>query len=337
MKPQWPIHQSSPRPVLASKFVAAIGLALACLTPAFGADEYPSRTITLVVPWPAGGATDANARLIASEMAKDLGQSIVVENKSGAGGSIGGGVVARAEPDGYTMVYISSSNVITSLLVKSPTYGIGGDLTPVAMTASEPLLLLVSANGDIKSIDALVKLAKSDPAGLTYGSTGPGGLLHVAAANLLSSLGVKGTQVPYRGTAPALTDLMGNQIQMFFGTFSDAFPLVAGKKLRALAVTTPTRSPILPDVPTLSEATGKPESERGTWQGILVPKGTPPDIIARLEKSINVAVGVAATRERLLAKGVEPHGGTPAEFDARIKSELERRGSVIKELGITSF
>jgi tripartite-type tricarboxylate transporter receptor subunit TctC len=296
-------------------------------------ESYPSRPILMVVPWPAGGATDGNARLYAQSMSKTLGQPIVVENRPGAGGSIGAGAVARSGSDGYTIAYIASSNAITSLSIKRPTYGIGADLTPVALTANEPLLLLVNAKRGFKDIHSLVEYARSLPSGVDYASTGAGSLLHIVAANFLATFGIEGQSVPYKGTAPAITDLVGGQITMFFGTFSDAYGLVQGGQLQALAITSADRSPLLPNVPTMSEAIGRADPERGTWQGIVVPKGT-------LTERIRLAIGHAGQdqylSERLLSKGITPLVGSPMEFDAVISAELERRGKQLRDLAITT-
>ncbi|MBV7483321.1 tripartite tricarboxylate transporter substrate binding protein [Bordetella sp. BOR01] len=315
-------------PVLAGIFIAALA------TPGAQAGTYPEQPIKLVVGWPPGGATDGNARLLAQALGKRLGQSVIVENRPGAGGSIGGAAVAKATPDGYTLAYISSSNVITSLLLKQPSYGAGRDLEPVSLVAAEPLVLLVGASSPTRTLAEFIDQARRKQQGLNYATTGKGGILHLAGAALVRNAGLTAVDVPYKGTSPAMTALMSGQVDFLFGTFSDALPMIQGGRVKALAIAAESRSPLIPDVPTLTEALGQPDAERGTYQAVLAPKGTPQAIVQRLSADIDTVLNDASIRERLADRGVTPVGGPPQVLGQRIESELDQRGRLIGELGI---
>ncbi|AWP57455.1 Bug family tripartite tricarboxylate transporter substrate binding protein [Bordetella bronchiseptica] len=315
-------------PILAGMFVAALAMHDA------QAGAYPEQPIKLVVGWPPGGATDGNARLLAQALGQRLGQPVIVENRPGAGGSIGGAAVAKAAPDGYTLAYISSSNVITSLLLKQPTYGAGRDLEPVSLVAAEPLVLLVNAASPARTLAEFVEQSRRAQRGLNYATTGKGGILHLAGAALVRDAGLSAVDIPYNGTAPAMTALMSGQVEFLFGTFSDALPMVKGGRVKALAVAAEARSPLIPDVPTLTEALGRPNAERGTYQAVLAPRGTPEAIVRQLSSEIDQVLGDAAIRAQLAGRGVTPVGGPPTVLGQRIDHELDQRGQLIGELGI---
>jgi tripartite-type tricarboxylate transporter receptor subunit TctC len=297
-------------------------------------EAYPNRPIKLIVGWAPGGATDTNARLLAHELGEYLKQPVIVDNKPGAGGAIGGSAVARAAPDGYTLAYIASSDVITSLLIKYPSYRKGGDLEPVSLVAAEPLIWLVGRSTPVRNFSEFLAYAKAKAGALNYATTGKGGLLHLAAAAFLQDLGIEATDIPYKGTAPAMAALISGQVQFFFGTFSDALPFVRDGRVNALAVAAESRSPLLPNVPTLTELLGKPNPERGTWQAVLAPKGTPQAIVDQLSKAIEAVIHRPSFSETLSKRGVIPIGAGPAALEGRIAGELQRRGKLIKALGI---
>jgi len=315
-------------PVFAAIVIASL------VMPAAQAGTYPEQPIRLIVGWPPGGATDGNARLLAQALGERLGQPVIVENRPGAGGSIGGAAVARAAPDGYTLAYISSSNVITSLLVKQPSYGAGRDLEPVSLVSAEPLVLLVGASSPSHSLAEFIDQSRRKQNGVNYATTGKGGILHLAGAALVRNAGLTAVDVPYNGTSPAMTALMSGQVDFLFGTFSDALPMIKAGRVKALALAAESRSSLVPEVPTLTEALGRPDSERGTYQAVLAPKGTPQAIVQRLSADIDTVLRNVSIRERLAARGVTPVGGPPGVLGQRIENELDQRGRLIGELGI---
>jgi tripartite-type tricarboxylate transporter receptor subunit TctC len=298
------------------------------------AQTYPAKPIRMVVGFPPGGSADVNARHFAQAMSGQVGQQIVVDNKSGAGGNIAAAEVARSKPDGYTIFYATSAIVLAPSLYSKLQYDPFKDFVPVALTANIPLLLAVNPALPVKDVKELIAYAKAKPEGISYASSGAGAILHLAGAQFAKTHGLKMTHVPYKGSAPALTDVMGGQTEMIFVPINEAIGHVRANRLRALAITSTKRSPLLPETPTLAEATGVKDAEVGAWSGIVVPKGTPKEIVTRLNAEVNKALTNPELLQRLEAQGSEPLGGTPEQHEAHMKREFTRWGNVIREAGI---
>ena len=311
-------------------------LALSALALAGGAlaQQYPSKPITLVVPFPPGGPTDLVARVLAQQMSEQMGQSIVIDNKPGANGNIGNAAVARAAPDGYTVLYNTSSIALSPSLYKKLTYNVERDLAPVALTAVVPLALVTNPSVPAKSVAEFVAHLKANPGKLAYGSAGNGNVTHLAAFQLLRHHGLDATHVPYKGSAPADVDLVSGQIQFMTETVNSIMPFVKDKRVNMLAVTTAKRMALFPDVPTLAEA-GMRGFEAGAWQGVMVPAKTPKAIVDRLNAEINKALKAPAVLDKLAQQGTEALGSTPAAYGSYIKTELARWGDVVKASGVT--
>jgi len=311
---------------------AALACAAAICTGAAAAG-YPERPITLVVPFPPGGPTDLVARVIAKQLAEQLGQSVVVENKGGANGNIGMQYAASAKADGYTLLYNTSSIALSPNLYRSLPFDPVRDFVPISSTAVIPLVLLVHPSVPVSDVRSFVEYARSRENQLSYGSAGPGNVTHLGALLLLRSLGVNATHVPYRGSAPAMTDLVGGQVQFMTNTLNDSLGFVRAGKLKALAVSSRQRSAQLPDVPTLDEA-GVKGFEMGAWQGIVAPAGTPDDIVDKLNHEIRAALQAPKVQEQLREQGAQVLGSTPLEYEHYIRDETQRWGDVIREAGI---
>jgi len=252
---------------------AAMTLLLSVAAPSSAqsnAADWPTRAVTLVIPFPPGGPTDLIGRMLAKQLTAQLGQSVVVENKAGANGNIGGQAVANAKPDGYTALYNTSSLALSPSLYKNLNYSPTKDLTPVSSTAIVPLMLLVNNNVPVNTIQEFVAYAKKNPGKLSYSSGGNGNITHLAAFLLLQAMGLEATHVPYKGSAPAMVDLMGGQVEFSTNTINDSMLLVRDKRLKGLAVTSAKRSSALPDVPTVSETVLK-DFDMGAWQGVMMP------------------------------------------------------------------
>lgn len=298
------------------------------------AQTYPSRPIRMVVPFPGGGATDATARLFAQLMSAQLGQPIVVENKTGATGSIGALAVARANPDGHTILYTSSSSALAPLLYKKVPYDPVGDFAHVQMTLSQPVLLVINPQFQAKNISDFIAYAKVNPKAINYGSSGSGGLTHLAGAEFAARFGLDLTHVPYKGGAPAMVDLVAGQIQMYFAPTGEMLPYIQGNRVRPLAIFWPKRSTLLPDVPTITEATKQEYVEIGVWHGVMLPKETPKEIVARLYTEVNKVVQNSEVRQKLIAQGNVMLGGSPEEFAAHLRAEMARWSKVVKALDL---
>lgn len=316
------------------KLSYAFALLLAISPVAFSADAYPSKPIRMVVAFPAGGPTDVNARLFAQAIGDQLGQQVIVENKSGAGGNIASAFVAGSAADGYTILYNTSSLLLGALLYSSAKHDPIKDFLPVAKTAGVPLVVVTNPNIPAKSLAEFVSYAKKNPGKMNYASSGAGTIDHLAGELLKHALGIEVEHVPYKGTAPALIDLAGGRTQMMVATINTVRPFILDKKLTALAIASPSRSSALPDVPTVAEAANLSNFEITAWQGIVVPAGTPNAIVARLNGAVNNALQQKEFREKLTASGTEPYGGTPEEYGAYLKSELVRWKTVIQRAGV---
>jgi tripartite-type tricarboxylate transporter receptor subunit TctC len=294
---------------------------------------YPEKIIRIVVPFAPGGGTDVVARTLAQEMAKDLGASIIIENKPGAGTIIGTQAVAASEPDGYTLLMGTFANAVNPSLNAKLPYDPHKDFAPVALIARSFNIVVVNSASPIKSIDDLVAAAKSDPNKLSYGTYGTGTSAHLAGELFKSMAKVNLTTVPYKGAAPAITDLLGGQIQVMFTTVASAASLIAGGQLRALAVTSVERSAAFPDIPTVAEA-GVPGYAAESWYGLYAPAKTPPEIIDRLNKSAAHAVQSEAFKKLSVNEGLVMVASPPAELDRYFRGEEERWRQVIKDANI---
>jgi len=315
------------------RLAAAVLAALALVAPA-QAQTYPSKPIRLIVPFPPGGGTDAVSRMVATELAKSTGWTVVVENKSGAGGIIGLQEAARASNEGYDIVMGQVDNmVIAPAIQKTGNIDPVKDLTPVIQVASSPFLFMAETNSKYKTLGDWVAAARAQPGTITYGTAGYGTFTHLAVELLQKAGNFKAVQVPYKGAAPAITDLLGGHIPMAALSIASGMPHIQGGKVRGLAVTSLTRSPALPDVPTVAES-GFPGFEANGWLGILVPNGTPPAVIARLNGEISKVMQSAETKKLLLAQGVEARTSTPEQFGALIKGETAKWGKIISDAGI---
>jgi len=316
------------------KAVLAASLAILALGGAAGAHAaWPERPVTMVVPFPPGGPTDLVARVLAKQLTDQLGQTVVVENRGGANGNIGMQYAAAAKPDGYTVLYNTSSIALSPNLYRSLAFDPVKDFAPVSSTAVIPLVLLVHPSVPAKDTQSFVQYARAHPGKLSYGSAGAGNVTHLGALLLLRSLEIDAVHVPYRGSAPAMTDLVGGQVQLMTNTLNDSLGFIREGKLRALAVTSSARSDQLPDVPTVAE-TEVPGFEMGAWQGVVVPAGTPEPVIEKLNAEIRRALQSPEMQKQLKAQGAQALGSTPQEYAAYIKSEISRWGEVVKAANV---
>ena len=298
-------------------------------------DAYPTQPIRLVVPFAAGGAIDIISRTVAAAMSKELGQPIVVDNRAGAGGNIGTDAVAKAKPDGYTLLAGTSAThgVNPGLYPKIP-YNAQADFIPVAYWGGVPNVLVVSKASGITSLEQLVAMAKREPGKLTFGSAGNGTSLHLAGEMFERAADVKLIHVPYKGGAPAATDLLGGSITMMFDTVAVSLPNLRAGKVVALAVAAPQRHFALPDVPTFAEK-GYPAVDSSTWTGLFAPKGTPVPVVAKLASASAAALSQPDVDKAFRASGVQPQVMTSEQFARFVTSELAKWGKVVKDSGIT--
>ena len=317
-----------------------LSLAAAALcSPMAWAQAYPTKPIRLVVPFPAGGATDLLARALAQRLSQGLGQTVVVENKSGGGGSLGSAEVAKAAPDGYTLLIATSSThaIGPHLNPKLPykTTGSDSDFTPIAHVADATNVLLVPLDLPVKSVKELIAYAKARPGQLNYASSGNGTIVHLTSEAFKAQAGIYVTHIPYRGTALAIPDLVSNKVQILFDSIVSGMPHVKDGKLRALAVTGRTRSALAPELPTVSES-GLPAFVSTTWFGIYGPRGLPADITAKLNAEFNKAMQSAEVRERMARLGADvAAANTPAQFAAMVQADSARWATLIRDRKIS--
>jgi tripartite-type tricarboxylate transporter receptor subunit TctC len=298
------------------------GLGAALLPLGARADDFPTRPLTLIVPFAAGGSIDVLARLVANQAGRTLGQNIVIDNRGGAAGLIGAAAVARAEPDGYTLLMASAAQVtIPPWIDRSLSFDPPHDLAPVAHLVDTPMALIVAARSPIKTVDDFVAAARSHRGSLNYGSTGVGTISHLVMETLKLAADIDVVHVPYRGAAPALNDLEAGVIQAMFTSTASAAPLIAAGKLRPLAVTTPARSALFPDVPTMAEA-GWPTAEVAVWAGIMSPTGLPSTTLGTLERAFTEAALSPEMRARLVKLGADPVGHGAHEFAEVLEKDL---------------
>ena len=297
------------------------------------AAAWPSRPLRLVVPWPPGGTTDILARQIGPPLAAALGQPVVVENRGGASGAIGTAELLRAAPDGYSFGFVTSTLVSAALLSRQPYHPVD-DVTPILRLADVANILAVHPALPVRSVQELIAYARERPGRLSFGSPGIGSAVHISGEMFKLATGVEMTHVPYRGGGPALADLAGGQIQLMFGNASSTLPHVRSGSVRALAVTSARRAPYLPEVPTVAEA-GVPGFDIVEWYAVVGPAGMPPAVAERLNREIMAIAGTPEGRARLLDMGAEVVGGTPAEFGAFLRGEVDKIGRVVREARIS--
>jgi tripartite-type tricarboxylate transporter receptor subunit TctC len=313
--------------------LVAIGLS-ALVWPAGGAAalDYPTRPIRFVVGYPAGGATDILARLIGQRLSERLGQQFVIENKPGAGNNIGTETVVNAEPDGYTVLLINPANFINASLYVNLRFNFIRDIAPVATFNRVPNVMTVAPAVPAKTVAEFIAYVKANPGKVNMASSGNGTSVHLSGELFMAMSGAKMEHIPYKGAAPAITDLLGNRVQVIFDNMPSIIQHISSGSLRALAVTTATRSPELPDVPTVAETV--PGFEASALFGMGAPKKTPPEIIARLNREINAVLAEPEMRKRLVELGGEPLVSSPEAFGAMIAAETEKWEKVVKSAGL---
>lgn len=293
------------------------------------AQEYPKRPITLVVPFAPGGGTDSIARELAKFLTEKLGQSVVVDNRGGGGGSIAARAVAKADPDGYTLMFVTSTFVTHSATESKPSYDVIKDYSQIALIGRGPLMVVAHKSLGAKNLDDLVALSKKRPEGLDYCSSGPGGINHLAGELFVQKTGAKMTHVPYKGSGPATVDLLAGRTQVFFTTIPTMLQHVKNGAVDVLATTGRQRLSILPNVPTAIES-GVKGYELSTWWGLIAPAGTPEPIVKKLNALVNEASSKEPLKGRLLSEGAEGFSGTPADFRGMLGQELSMWKSVVK-------
>jgi tripartite-type tricarboxylate transporter receptor subunit TctC len=324
-----------PRRRTLKALAAAGGLALvpAAFAQRDPAHDYPNKSIRLLCPFAAAGGVDITARAISKQLTELWNQPVVVENRPGANGTIAVDIAAKAPPDGYTLTMMSSSHSVNVTLQGHQPYDLVRDLAPITQATLQPYVLVVNPALPVQSVRDLIALAKAKPGSVNFGSSGLGGLSHLAGALFSSLAGVQLTHVPYKGGAPAMADVIGGQIQMLFSTLLQSHGHIAAGRLRPLGVTTARRSASAPQLPTIEEA-GVPGYEISGWYGLLAPAATPPAIIDKLNAAIVGILHTPEMHERLAVDGSEPVGSTPAQFGEHIRSEIAKWRRVIRELGI---
>ena len=314
-----------------TRFAPAVLAALLCAGTAL-AQDYPNRPIRIIVPFSAGGAVDGPMRAVAQELSKQLKQQIVIDNKPGAGATIGSEMVAKAAPDGYTLLLASQTNAISATLYNKLSFNPVDDFAPISLLGREPGVLVVHPSQPVKNVAELVALAKQRPGQLNYASSGNGSGQHLFMALFASMAGINVVHVPYRGSAQATTDLLGGTVQLSLPGTQAMVKHIKEGKLRALATTGVTRSPQLPDVPTLAES-GLTGYSAYVWMGLLAPKGTPPAIVERLQREVKIALAAPEVKGFFNEAGIEMVGSTAAEFGSYFREERDRWARIVKETG----
>jgi tripartite-type tricarboxylate transporter receptor subunit TctC len=314
------------------RWVFIIVIALFCAPLAIG-QTYPNKTVHLIVPFTAGSATDILARTFGQKLSEMWGQSVIVENRPGAGGTIGAAVVAKSPPDGYTLLVNSAAQAYNASIYPTLSYDTSKDFAEIAPLAGQPNVLIVAPATGIKSVAELIALAKQKPGQLNFGSAGTGSGTHINAEKFKLAAGIDVVHIPYKGTPEALNDTLAGRVTFFFSPISAALPNVREGKLIALGVSTSKRSSALPNVPTIAEA-ALPGFDYNLWVGVFAPAGTPPDIVDKINKDIDRVAQTPDVKERLATLGAEPMPMTPAEFRKFVQAEVEDSAKVIKAAGI---
>jgi tripartite-type tricarboxylate transporter receptor subunit TctC len=308
---------------------AAAGLMAAQGT---AAQAFPTKPIRFIMPYPPGGSSEILARPIALEMSRNLGQQVVIDYKPGAGSTIGADLTAKAPPDGYTIVMLLTAHAINASLMASLPYDTVKDFASVTLAATLPLVVVVNSQASIQTVQDLIAAAKASPGKLNYASAGPGNTSHLAVEYFKTVAGVDIAHVPYKGSGPAVTALLGREVDMIFDSLSSSLAQIQGGKFRAVAVSTAKRSHVLPQVPTIQES-GVPGFDISAWYGIFAPAATPPAIVQKLNFEIVKAMNAPQARERIEGSGYQIVGSTPAQLDAHVKSEITRWAKVVKDSG----
>ena len=314
-----------------SIFLCALALAAA----AANAQSFPARPVRFIVTYPPGALNDLIARTLAPQLASLWRQQVIVDNRPGGGTLIGSELAARAAPDGHTLLLVAIAHAMNPSVYAKLPYDSVRDFAPVSQIASSPYILITNPGVPAKSVKELVALAKAKPGQLPYGSTGTGGSSHLMGVMLGMMANVDIVHVPYKGLAPALTDMIGGQINFGFGSYSTVGQHIKANRLRALAITTAKRNAAWPDIPTVSEA-GLPAYQSIAWYGMVAPRGLPQPVLKKLSTEVSRIIQSKDVRENLSAQGADPVGGTPAEFGAFIKAEMKRYEKVVKDAGVTS-
>ncbi len=315
-------------------FIQSVGLATVVSGTAWAQDKYPSKPITWICPYAAGGNADSRSRQVAKVMGSLLGQAIVIDNKAGAGGNIGTEAIVRGKPDGYTIGMGNFAPLaVNHALFKKLNFNPFTDLVPILLIEKGPLILMVREDAPYKSLKDLVAAAKAAPGKLSYASGGIGGTHHLSGALFEHAAGIDMIHAPYKSGSAAASDLMGGQVHMMFEQMYTAMPALKGGKVRALAITSKNRSALAPDLPTMAEQ-GFPAVEVLNWQGIVGPRGLPAELVQQLNAAGNKALQDADLREKILGQGNEVGGGTPEQFAALIKTEAARWGKVVRDARI---
>ena len=296
------------------------------------AQSYPAKPIRFIMPYPPGGSSDILARPIANEMTRNLGQSVLIDYKPGAGSTIGADVVAKSPPDGYTIIMLLTAHAINASLMPSLPYDTVKDFASITLAATLPLVVVVNSQAQINSIQDLIKAAKANPGKLNYGSAGAGNTSHLAVEYFKTVVGIDLTHVPYKGSGPAVTGLMGREVDLMFDSLSSSLAQIQGGRFRAIGVSTARRSHVLPQVPTVQES-GVPGFDISAWYGVFAPAGTPAPIVQRLNAEIINAMAAPKAKEAIESVGYQIVGSTPAQLDAHVKSEMARWAKVVKDSG----
>ncbi|MET1113366.1 MAG: tripartite tricarboxylate transporter substrate binding protein [Comamonas sp.] len=316
--------------------IALTGAALCTLAalcaPAQAASDFPNKPIKLVVPYPPGGPTDIVARVVAQKLSERLGQTVVIENRPGAGGNLGAESVARSPADGYTLVVATTAHAINPSLFAKLNYSITKDLAPISQLTAGPLVIVATPGLAANNVKELIALAKTKSGGLNYASSGNGQSTHLSAELFSAMAGVKMNHIPYKGSAPALTDVMSAQADVMFDTMLSAMPFVKGGKLKAIAVTSAQRSPSAPEIPTVAES-DLPGYEAIAWNGLMAPAGTPKDVIDKLNAELRKVLEAPDVKQRFDAQGFAAQWNTPANFSGFVQSEVEKWAKVAKASG----
>jgi tripartite-type tricarboxylate transporter receptor subunit TctC len=318
-----------------SAIVVAIALAVASGAGEIAhAQTWPSRFVTIVVSFPAGGPTDVLARAVAADLAERLGQQFVVENRSGAGGNVGAASVAKSAADGHTLLLATTSVVNNRFMYRNVSFDADRDFVPIALIAKTPIVLVAAPAIGLKGLDTLIARAKANPGKLNLGSPGYGTVAHIAAESLQKLAGFKLTHVPYRGSAPMIADLLGNQIDVVTDLLPTQIPLLKAGKYAGIAVTSTLRSAALPDLPTVAES-GFPGFEASSWNAILTPTGTSPDVIGKLNTTVRAYLASDKGKQDLAKLDMQAGGGTPEDLKAFMAREVDKWGPIIKAADIT--
>lgn len=320
-------------------FRLVMALPLACglaFTDDAQAQAYPNKAIKFIIPYAVGGSTDQTGRLVAQSLSARLGQPVVVENRAGAGGTVGHDLVAKSAADGYTLLFSAAGPLtVTPHTYPKLTYEPVKGFEPITLIATQPLLLVVNPALKVNNVAELIRDAQSQPGKLSYGSFGNGSAAHLAGEYFKTLAKVDMVHVPYKGSGPALVDLVGGQIDLMFDVFSTAAPLAKSGKLRPIAITSGERSPQFPDVPTMQQA-GVTGFDAGTWFGVLAPAGIPKPLVEQLSKALNAVLEEKGLRDTLAAQGAVVRGGTPAQFSTFFRAEYDKWGKIVKAAGVTA-